>query len=172
MDLHDFDTTSLYFEDALAPEAEALIQKASDEYGEEGAELHLLKAYFIAPAHLTVLVALYRYYFYQHRLEDALLIADRAMSEAAERMHIPDDWRKLDANWIGHAAMNGMGLLRFYLMSLKAAAIVEMRLGELTQAIERLEKLTELDTADRLGIAPLLDLAKDRQLMLNDNVAA
>ena len=79
MDLLDFSDCKLYFEDSLPPEAERLIAQAANEYGEAGAELSLLRALLLAPENLSVLVGLYRYYFYQLRLEDALVVAERAM---------------------------------------------------------------------------------------------
>ena len=83
MDLLDFSDCKLYFEDALPAEAERLIAQAASEYGEAGAELSLLRAHMIAPENLMVLVGLYRYYFYQHRLDDALVVAGRAAAPAA-----------------------------------------------------------------------------------------
>ena len=50
-----------------------------------------------APEHLTVLVSLYRYYFYQHRLEDVLVVADHAKRISARHLGIPNDWRLAEA---------------------------------------------------------------------------
>ena len=80
MDLLDFNDCKLYFEDPLPAAAEALLALAAREYGEPSAELALLRAHLLAPDNLTVLVGLYRYYFYQHRLEDALQVAERALA--------------------------------------------------------------------------------------------
>jgi len=49
----------------------------------------------IAPQHLTVLVALYRYYFYQHRLEDALLVAESTLAVVGRRLEFPEVWINL-----------------------------------------------------------------------------
>ena len=73
MDLLQFDQTTLYYVDPLPAGIEPLLLDAAACYGEAQAEALLLRAYFLAPEQLVVLVALYRYYFYQHRLDDALV---------------------------------------------------------------------------------------------------
>ena len=118
MDLLDFSDCKLYFEDPLPAEAEALIARAAAEYGDPEAEKALLRALLLAPDNLTVLVGLYRYYFYQHRLDDALLVAERAMALSGRHLGLPDDWNLIDDNRLGSAATNSFGLLRFYLVAL------------------------------------------------------
>lgn len=158
MDLMDFDQTALYFDDPASPEVEKLLAEAAARYGEEEAEARLLRAYFLAPEQLLVLVALYRYYFYQHRLEDALRVADRALALAGRRLGLPDDWRRLEPAHVGHAVLRSMGLLRFHLMVLKAAGYIHMRLERFDTGRAMLEKLVELDSHDRLGGKALLDV--------------
>lgn len=158
MDLMDFDQPTLYYDDPVSPEVEALLKEASASYGEDAAETALLRAYFLAPEQLVVLVALYRYYFYQHRLEDALIVADRAMGVAGRRLNLPGDWRNLQPDHVGHAVLRSMGLLRFYLMVLKAAGYINMRLERLDTGRAMLVKLTEMDSHDRLGGKALLDV--------------
>ncbi len=86
MDLMDFDQAGLYFDEPVADTVQNLIAQAGDTYGDPGAEDLLLRAYFLAPEALIVLVALYRYYFYQHRLADALIVADRALRIVGARL--------------------------------------------------------------------------------------
>jgi hypothetical protein len=117
-----------------------------------------LRAYFLAPEQLVVLVALYRYYFYQHRLDDALIVADRAMSVVARRLYLPAKWQNLHPEHIGHAVLRSMGLLRFYLMVLKAAGYIHLRRGDSATGQAMLEKLVEVDSHDRLGGKALLDV--------------
>ncbi len=160
MDLMQFDQTTLYFDDPLPPQIEQLLREAGDCYGQAEAEALLLRAYFLAPEQLMVLVALYRYYFYQHRLEDALLVADRSLEVAGRRLDLPPDWQHLHPAHIGHAVLRSMGLLRFYLMVLKAAGYIHLRLGNAGAGVAMLEKLGELDDHDRLGGKALLDVAR------------
>ena len=53
-----------------------------------------------------------------------------------------------------------MPLTRFLLLALKGAGYLLMRLGEHGAALERLEKLSELDTSERLGLRELLAMAR------------
>jgi hypothetical protein len=161
MDLMDFDQTQLYFDDPIGADVDRLLHDAGARYGEDEAEMLLLRAYLRAPEALVTLVALYRFYFYQHRLEDALSVAERALAVAGRRLGLPSEWRQLHPEHIGHAVLRSMGLLRFYLMVLKAAGYVELRLGHSEAGQARLRKLTELDSHDRLGGRALLDLARE-----------
>jgi tetratricopeptide (TPR) repeat protein len=156
MDLLDFCDCDLYFEAPLPERVGELIAEASDRYGEPAAETALLRAYLIAPDNLSVLVGLYRYYYYQHRLDDALQVAERAMQLSGRNLGLPDDWQCLDEGWLARAASRSFGLLRFYLMALKAGGIVLLRLGRIAESRGRLNKLSSLDSRDQLGAGKLL----------------
>jgi hypothetical protein len=161
MDLLDFDPEPLYFDDPLAPEVDALLRAAAESYGEGQAEPHLMRAYFLAPRQLTVLVALYRYFYYRHRLTEARLTAQRAMAEAGERLGFPQDWRELTTRQLGAGAQRSMGLVRFYLMALKAHAYLDLRFSDLGEGCAKLEKLVALDPLDRMGARALLAVARE-----------
>jgi hypothetical protein len=161
MDLMDFDQAALYFDDPIAPDVERLIAAAGAGYGSPETESLLLRAYFLAPSQLVVLVALYRYYFYQHRLDDALIVADRTLAVAAARLNLPEQWQQLHPQHLGHAAIRSIGLLRFYLMVLKAAGYINLRLGRGPAGTQMLEKLIEIDSRDRLGGKALLDVYRN-----------
>ena len=161
MDLLDFTDCKLYFEEPLPAEAEGLIEAAARDYGTLAGERSLLYAHLMAPDHLSVLVGLYRYYFYQHRLEESLVVAARAMGLAAERLQLPADWRCLDEQNLAAAAALSFGLLRFYLLALKAASVVLLRLGRIDEARERLAKLAALDSRDQLGAGKLLQVVDE-----------
>ena len=158
MDLLDFSDCKLYFEDPLPVEAEALIQQAAREYGSSSAELALLRAHLLAPENLTVLVGLYRYYFYQHRLTDALQVAERAMQLSGRQLGLPANWEQLDEKGLGTAAAASFGLLRFYLLALKAASVVLLRLGRIEESRARLHVLAAVDSRDQLGASKLLEV--------------
>ncbi|MGD8594687.1 MAG: hypothetical protein PVF82_17810 [Gammaproteobacteria bacterium] len=159
MDLLDFSEKSLYFDEPLAEQAGLLIEQAAAEYGNSNVEPLLLQAYKIAPEHLTVLVALYRYYYYQHRLEDALNIAHQALAVSGQRLGFPLQWYQLTNAHIGAGALISMGMVRFYLLALKAAGYLNLRLQKWQSAIDMLVKVTELDDVDRLGASALLEIA-------------
>jgi tetratricopeptide (TPR) repeat protein len=160
MDLLDFEQTDLYFDEPLKPEVARLLQEAGELYGSEEAEAKLLLANFLAPQQLTVLVALYRYYYYQHRLEDALLVAESTLAVAGRRLGFPCSWMFLHLGNLSAGVLRSMGLVRFYLMALKAAGLVNLRLGNRAEGQAMLEKLLELDSHDRIGGRALLELAQ------------
>jgi hypothetical protein len=163
MDLLDFDNTDLYFDEPLARDVARLLVAAADAYGSDEAEDFLLRANLAAPKHLMVLVALYRFYFYQHRLEDALLVAESALAVAGHRLEFPETWVYVREANVGAGVMRSMGLVRFYLMVLKAAAYLHLRLGNLETGRAMLEKLVQLDSHDRIGGKALLELALTSQ---------
>lgn len=122
MDLLDFDSTGLYFEEPLSDTVQAYLNQASESYADNEAELPLLRAYLLNHDSLTVLVALYRFYFYQHCLDDALHIALLARQVSARSLNIEADWQNLAlADFPQDAHLKG--LVRFYLMVLKGDAV-------------------------------------------------
>jgi len=115
MDLLDFDGEELYFEQPLSRQVEELLAQAARQYGEAAAEHSLLRAYFLEPEHLTVLVALYRYFFYCHRYPKALIVAERVITVTATQLGLSTDWRTLSMDEIEHAVAVSMPLTRFLL---------------------------------------------------------
>jgi hypothetical protein len=164
MDLLDFDgAQDLYFNETLPESVPELLARASAEYAEGTAEAPLLKAAELAPESLSVLVALYRFYYYQHRLADTYRVAERAIAVSGGTLGFPADWRELAPEHLAAGAEKSMGLVRFYLLSLKGAGWLKMRMNEPAGAREILEKLATLDTANRLGIKDLLKLLDDME---------
>ena len=163
LDLLELGEDGLYFDEPCAPEVEALIAQAAHHYGHASAEQFLLRAYFLAPEQLSVLVALYRYYFYQHRLEDSLIVAERALDVTARRLHLVGGWSSIGRVALGEAVMRSMGLLRFHLLALKGSAVILLRLGRCDEAHLRLAKIAEVDERDALGVMPLLAVIAERQ---------
>ena len=101
MDLQDFEAEDLYFNATIDPEIAILLEEASGLYPQPEAETLLLRAYFLAPEDLNVLVALYRYFYYQHRLPDALNVAHKANAVSGKRLHLAEDWRDLTRLHLG-----------------------------------------------------------------------
>ena len=156
MDLLDFDGRGLYFEDPLPAEVEDLLLQAAALCGDERCETKLWRAWSRAPRHLTVLVALYRFFFFSHRLEEGLEVAQWAMATSAERLGLPADWEAVNDSHLPAAAARSFGLLRFYLLTLKATAVLYLRLGRKERGLTILRKIGALDPADRLGANVLL----------------
>jgi tetratricopeptide (TPR) repeat protein len=160
MDLLDFEGEAMYFDEPVTPGVAELLASAAETYGQEAAERNLLLAYFLQPDHLTVLVALYRFFYYRHRYPEAIVTADRAIPLVAERLHLPTDWRDLTAADLERAIQVSMSLTRFLLLALKGSGYLLLRLGDASAALQRLEKIAEIDTCDRLGVAELRAMAR------------
>lgn len=158
MDLQDFDGEMLYFDAPEPARVTELLQLASQHYSDGTAETYLQKAYALAPDNLTVLVGLYRFYYYQHRYVDALDIAHIAMHTIAPQIEFPPHWSELDMNALGLGVLHSMGLVRFYLLALKGAGYLNLRLNCFEEGIAMLRKVRDLDAADRLGVKLLLDV--------------
>lgn len=163
MDLLDFDPQELYFEYEDSLEVQALIKQAAELYGSGDGELPLLQAYLRAPESLNVLVALNRFYYYRHRLIEALMISEKALAILRNDIEFPEDWRRLDSRLISEAPSVQLTKIRLYLFTLKSIGFLHMRLDNLTLSRSIFEKLVELDAKDRIGAQGLLELVVKRQ---------
>lgn len=163
MDLLDFDAQDLYFQQEDSREVQDLIKVAAEAYGSGEAELPLLQAYLRAPESLNVLVALNRFYYYQHRLADALLISEKALEIIRSDIAFPNDWRQLQMSHISEAPKDLMTRIRLYLFTLKSIGFLNMRMENLDLSRNIFEKLVGLDEKDRIGAQGLLDLVVQRQ---------
>jgi len=163
MDLLDFEAQGLYFEDADVVGVKELIDTAAENYGHGDTELPLLKAYFLAPESLNVLVALNRFYYYQHRLEEALAATSKALVVIRPAIAFPEDWRDLQLKHINEAPAALLTNIRMYLFTLKAVGFLNMRLENLDLSQAIFEKLVELDSKDRIGAQGLLELVIKRK---------
>jgi tetratricopeptide (TPR) repeat protein len=158
MDLLDLDGQQLYFDEPMPEKVQHILMQAAAAYGDGKSESLLLRAFLYAPDNLSVLVALYRTYYYQHRLDEAKQVAQRALQVVARRLDFPQDWRLVDLAELSHGVLKSMGLIRFYLLTLKADAYLHLRLGQLEEGRARLRKVAELDASDHFGAGALLDM--------------
>jgi len=157
MDLMDMGDCSLYFDQPLPASVELLIQEAAESYHLEQAEYMLLAAYMILPHHLTIHVALYRYYYYKHRLAEAMLIAERTIQDAGAQLGYDGHWR--DATLAAlNADADSMVMVRYYLMALKGSGLIALRMGQHDDGLQRLRTVIAMDAEDRLGTQALLDV--------------
>ena len=163
MDLLDFEAQGLYFDEPDAAGVKEMIAAAAENYASGEAELPLLKAYFLAPESLNVLVALNRFYYYQHRLEDALAATLKALAVIRPLIDFPDDWRDLQAGHLSEARAELLTQVRLYLFTLKAVGFLNMRLNNLDLSQAIFEKLVGLDSKNRIGAQGLLELVIKRK---------
>ena len=163
MDLLDFEAQGLYFDEPDTEGVKEMIATAAENYATGEAELPLLKAYFLAPESLNVLVALNRFYYYQHRLEVALCATLKALAVIRPLIAFPDDWRELQQSHITNAPADLLTQVRLYLFTLKAVGFLNMRLNNLDVSQHIFEKLVGLDSKDRIGAKGLLELVVKRK---------
>lgn len=143
-----------------SPVVAQLLQNAAVVYQQTNrAEAILWSAQAIDPACLPVYFALYKFYFYKFRLEDAEKAALMGLKTAAVKGGFPADWWRLsvyDANWD-----KATGAQHFYLFTLKALAFIRLRLGKREESLALLDKLEELDPKDSVGSSVIRDLASE-----------
>lgn len=161
MDLLDFEAQGLYFEQADISGVKELLAEAAENYSDGESELPLLRAYFLAPDSLNVLVALNRFYYYQHRLEDALLATYKALAVIRASIDFPEQWQDLQQHHLDNTPNQLLTQVRLYLFTLKAIGFLNMRLHQLELSQQIFEKLVSLDSKNRIGAQALLDLLKN-----------
>ena len=162
MDFLDFDGKDLYFDSPTSKEVEDLINKASILYPDEKAELCLLRCFLAEPENLSVHVSLYRYYYYKHDYVAALKVAERTLESAGKALGYLGNWKDMTEGNLMRGLLVSMGLTRYYMHALKASAYVLMRIDDLQQAVQRLEKVNEMDTENQFGAEELLQIARRR----------
>lgn len=156
MDLQDFESQQLYFDKPNSEAVDRWILEASKVYAEGKAEPLLLKAFAKEPDNLTVLVALYRFYYYQHRYEEAINIAYRAMAVTAPMIAFPENWSEIRQDHLAMGVMRSFTMVRFYLLALKGCAYLHLRLNRIETGVKMLNKVIAMDSKDRLGARALL----------------
>ena len=125
----------------------------------------LARAERLAPTHPAVLIALYRYHFYGHRLRAARSVACRALVVGAAALDLPPSWREVPPQPLAGARHEAR--TRFYLFALRGYAYLSLRLGDLAEAGAALALLRQLDPDDCVGGA-LLERVRLRALQPED----
>lgn len=132
---------------ALAPEVEALIAKAGTLREQPDEALPLLeRARALAPQHPVPVIAVYRFHFYGHALEQARTAGEDALAITRTALG-PDFGDRPPAE----EAVLSDAAVRFYLFTLKGLAYLSLRLGDLDEARLMLGELRRLDPKDHLG---------------------
>jgi len=157
VDLQDYTSDMLYFQEKQLPEVDQLVRRAAQNYGRES-EGCLLRALSISEKDLVVLIGLYRFYFYQHRYLDALSIADRVMKVVGSRIGFPENWQDINTVNVNNGVLESFCLVRLYFFALKAAGYINLRLNRFEEGKQMLKKVVEMDSADRMGAKLLLEV--------------
>lgn len=142
----------------IPPAINACLQDAVAAYADtDAAEKLLWAAQSAAPEQRAVYFALYKFYFYKYRLDDAERVALIALEVSARQGRFSAMWETLtplSTQWGKTDTPQ-----HFFLFSLKALAFIRLRLGNIQGSHAILNKLRELDPTDQVGSSVILDLA-------------
>jgi hypothetical protein len=131
----------------LSPHITALIEQAANLYEQpQRAQALLEQARVAAPRHPGPLIALYRFHFYGHRLEQARAVGEDALTIA--RIALGTTFGDVPPS---EEATRHDAAVRFYLFVTKGLAYLNMRLGEMDEARVLLRALRHLDPKDIVG---------------------
>lgn len=117
-------------------------------------EAAVMGALAVAPDSFEARLAAYRFYFYNHRLAEALPHAADIVERMARRLNVATDWRLVrpdDATFSAPDEAPGL-----YLQALLAWGYASVRLGRIDEGSRALQKVFELDPGDRFGARRLL----------------
>jgi len=114
------------------------------------------------PSCLQTYFALYKFYFYQGRLQEAEREVIAALAQAAAQGGFPADYQVL-AQQADVWDMYVDEVRLFYLYSLKALAFIKLRRQFESDAVEILAVIALLDPEDRSGASVIMQLAEALQ---------
>jgi hypothetical protein len=141
----------------LDPTAERALRAAGLSWNDElEAERLLASAELVAPMHMAVIVAHYRYHFYKHRFPEALAYAAKCLCLLSAELALPDDFRTVKSSHADFVAPEER--VRFWLFALQAYGYVLLRCGRTDDATAALRKVVELDPTDQTKTRILLDV--------------
>ncbi|EIJ41098.1 hypothetical protein BegalDRAFT_0175 [Beggiatoa alba B18LD] len=162
-----FPDDTVLFGQNIPPEIDLLLQQAVKAYDNtEESERLLWQAQQMKPEQLEVYIALYKFYFYKYRLDEARRVAELSLAMCAKVGGFDADWTHLtidSANW-----SNPEGAERVYLYTLKALSFIRLRQLRFADADQVLTKLQELDPLDQVGSSVLRDVASSFEEEVND----
>jgi hypothetical protein len=132
----------------LDPRAERALRAAGLSWHDEAAAERLLaEAAAIAPMHVAVAVAQYRYHLYKHRYDAARAHAERCLSFVCAELGLPGDVRAVTSAHADFAAPEPR--VRFFLFALQAYGYVLLRCGRRDEGMEMLRTVVALDRTDQ-----------------------
>ena len=152
-----FKQDSMHFGFDLPVETNGHLQRAASTVSSrEDALQALLAALKSAPDQLEVLIALYKFHFYQGETKKAQDLVFQTLIKSSLQGGFSHEWETLSpasADW-----SDPRGPARVFLCSLKALAFVRLRQADLTDAASILNVLHRLDPIDQVGADVIRDL--------------
>ncbi len=162
IDLMEMSDHDLYFDQPLSESLEQVISQAASLYHRPESEFMLLGAYMIQPHHPVIHVALYRYYYYKHRLAEALMIAERTLEDSGISLGFLGHWHEATLARLKANEAN-MTMVRYYLLALKGSGFICLRMGRREEGLMRLQKVAEMDSEDRLGARAIIRVVENAE---------
>jgi len=123
------------------------------------AEKLFKQAQQLDPSCLQTYFALYKFYFYQGRLQEAEHEVKAGLEQAAQQGKFPTDYRLLaseETQWDMYASE----VTLFYLYTLKALAFIKLRQNQPNEAQSILSIIALLDPEDRSGASVIMQLSE------------
>ncbi|MCU7968890.1 MAG: hypothetical protein KZQ74_17160, partial [gamma proteobacterium symbiont of Bathyaustriella thionipta] len=123
----------------------------------------LFEANRMAPEQLEVLIALYKFYFYQGEIEEAEDLVFQTLIKASLQGGFSHKWESLTPESADWYAIRGPQ--RIFLYSLKALAFIRLKQNDLRNSEAILDTLERLDPDDQVGaevIRNLFDVIDDK----------
>ncbi|WP_024512258.1 hypothetical protein [Bradyrhizobium sp. ARR65] len=119
----------------------------------------------LAPAHAAVLLALYRFYFYNGRLAEALEVATLCISRAVHKAGVSKDWPVASAGDSAFSIYEYPAALRLVLA--QRVSLLVNAVGPLEEARAAIAKLMEIDRT--VGAEVSLDVLARRGGTMKDD---
>ena len=161
--IYPFVKEEVHFGFDITPIINMHLQKAASLVATRNAALEtLITAHESAPDQLEILIALYKFYFYQGETEKAEELVFQTLIKASMQGGFSHDWKTLSVESSDWSVIRGPA--RIFLYSLKALAFIRLRQRDFRDSGSILDVLNKLDPEDQVGadvIRSLLIAMKD-----------
>jgi len=142
-------------DDELWPQTERALREAGRAWHDaERAESFLAMAADLQPELRAVLIAHYRYFFYRHRFDEALVYGAHLLAQSALRLDLPPRWQDTKAAHLAGAEPEAER--RFWMFTLQACGYLLVRCGAREPGRSMLAHLADLDQRNETKTRELL----------------
>ncbi len=127
----------------VKPEIKQLLFQASENWEYTGlAEKYIREALFKAGNNLDVLVGAYRFFFYKHKPEIALSIAQKVINTITTQEDLPQEWSELKPVLLRRKQEPD---IRLYLNAYAATGLILAQLGRLEEAKDISQQVKQIN---------------------------
>ena len=140
----------------VEPEIKQLLFLASENWEYTGlAEKYIREALSKAGNNLDVLVGAYRFFFYKHKSEIALSIAQKAITAIATQENLPQKWSELKPILLRRKQEPD---IRLYLNAYAATGLILAQLGRLEEAKDISQQVKQIDDSSQFCATTVLEI--------------